>query len=105
MSETKNTERVQLNLRFDGHRDLYEAVKAEAARQNTSINSFVVDALKVALGWEVEERGNHSTRLPLEAILAAAKDELVPMLDTLVQEAIAPLKTDLEELKRGKLVA
>lgn len=105
MNESKTTERVQLNLRLDGHKELYEAVKAEAARQNTSVNSFVVDALKVALGWEVEERGGQSTRLPLEAILAAARDELVPELDVLIQQAIAPLKLELEELKRGKPTA
>ncbi|MBW4597802.1 MAG: hypothetical protein KME46_34085 [Brasilonema angustatum HA4187-MV1] len=105
MSETKSTERIQLNLRFDGHKELYEAVKTEAARQKTSINSFVVDALKAALGWELEESSSQSTRLPLEAILAAARDELVPELDTLVQQAIAPLKVEIEELKRGKPVA
>lgn len=41
--------RIQLNLRLDGYKELYEALKAEAARQNTSVNSFVIKTLRKAL--------------------------------------------------------
>ncbi len=44
------TERLQLNLRMDGQRELYEAVKAEAQRQGVSINQFVLGALRAAVG-------------------------------------------------------
>lgn len=74
-------ERIQLNLRLDGHKDLYDAVKAEAARQNTSVNSFVVNALKVAIGRQVENQSAPS----LETILEAVDSKL----DTLVDSKLA----------------
>ena len=47
-------ERIQLNLRLDGHKDLYEAVKLAASQKDTSVNQFVINALKAALGWDNE---------------------------------------------------
>ena len=47
-------ERIQLNLRLDGHKDLYEAVKLAASQKDTSVNQFVINALKAALGWDHE---------------------------------------------------
>ena len=52
MSDGK--ERIQLNLRLDGHKDLYEAVKLAALQKDTSVNQFVINALKAALGWDNE---------------------------------------------------
>ena len=52
MSDGK--ERIQLNLRLDGHKDLYEAVKLAASQKDTSVNQFVINALKAALGWDNE---------------------------------------------------
>ncbi|MBD1834435.1 hypothetical protein H6F61_17455 [Cyanobacteria bacterium FACHB-472] len=52
MSDGK--ERIQLNLRLDGHKDLYEAVKLAASQKDTSVNQFVINALKAALGQDVE---------------------------------------------------
>jgi len=45
-------ERIQLNLRLDGHKELYEALKVAASDQDTSVNQFVINALKAALGWK-----------------------------------------------------
>ena len=74
-------ERIQLNLRLDGHKDLYEAVKDAAARQNASVNAFVINALKAAVGWEMT---NHTADAPIpnvEAIVEAVKKELDATLD------------------------
>ncbi|BAZ65566.1 hypothetical protein NIES4106_03050 [Fischerella sp. NIES-4106] len=67
-------ERIQLNLRLDGYKELYEAVKAEATKQNTSVNSFVINALKAALGWEAD---NHiqASSIDLEAKIEAILDK------------------------------
>jgi predicted HicB family RNase H-like nuclease len=48
-----------LNLRLDGHRELYDAVKAAAAERNTSVNQFVINTLRAAVGWEVEKHPHH----------------------------------------------
>jgi uncharacterized protein (DUF1778 family) len=52
MSDGK--ERIQLNLRLDGHKDLYEAVKLAASQKDSSVNQFVINALKAALGRDAE---------------------------------------------------
>lgn len=82
-------ERLQLNLRLDGQKELYEAVKDAAARQDTSVNTFVINALKAALGWEMT---NHTTDTPtptLEAILEAVKKELDAILDNKLDAKLA----------------
>lgn len=80
-------ERIQLNLRLDGHKELYEAVKAEAARQNTSVNSFVVSALKRAVGQQVD----NPTALSLETILEAVDTKLDTLVDSKLAERLGKL--------------
>jgi len=87
-------ERIQMNVRLDGHNDLYEAVKLEAARQDTSVNTFVINALKVALGWEDTESPPYSPTPPLEAILEA----LAPRLDKLVEQKVNERLNNVGEL-------
>jgi hypothetical protein len=75
-------ERIQLNLRLDGHKDLYEAVKDAAARQNASVNAFVINALKAAVGWETTNHTTDTSIPNVEAIVEAVKKELDSTLDT-----------------------
>lgn len=84
-------ERVQLNLRLDGQKELYEAVKAEATRQNTSVNSFVINALKAALGWETENQANQVVNPNVEAILDAVDSRLDEIIDKKVNERLERL--------------
>jgi hypothetical protein len=81
-------ERLQLNLRLDGHRELYEAVKAEATRLDTSVNSFVINALKAAVGWQQEQAPDKQTSLSLEAILEAVENRLDKILDKKLEERL-----------------
>jgi hypothetical protein len=84
-------ERLQLNLRLDGYRELYEAVKAEAARQNTSVNSFVINALKSSVGWQQEEPPSNQPSLSLEVILEAVESRLDEILDKKIEEKLGEL--------------
>jgi uncharacterized protein (DUF1778 family) len=87
-SSMSEKERLQLNLRLDGYRELYEAVKAEAARQNTSVNSFVINALKDSVGWQQEEPLFNQSSLSLEVILEALEKRLDDILDKKIEEKL-----------------
>ncbi|WP_341531416.1 hypothetical protein WKK05_37545 (plasmid) [Nostoc sp. UHCC 0302] len=90
-SAMSEKERLQLNLRLDGYRELYEAVKAEAARQNTSVNSFVINALKSSVGWQQEEPSSNQSSLSLEVILEAVEKRLDDILDKKIEEKLRDL--------------
>ncbi|MBD1903739.1 type II toxin-antitoxin system HicB family antitoxin [Trichocoleus sp. DQ-A3] len=70
-------ERIQLNLRLDGHKDLYEAVKVAALEQDTSVNQFVINALKAALGWGDEAAVSPQIATAIESRLAVLESRLV----------------------------
>ncbi len=72
-------ERLQLNLRLDGHKELYEAVKAAAAERDTSVNQFVINALRAALGWEVEDSPSPQKVEALESRLASLEERLAAL--------------------------
>lgn len=88
-------ERLQLNLRLDGHKELYEAVKAAASLQDTSVNQFVINALMSALGWEVEESPSPQKVEALESRLALLEKHLAVVVS--LEERLAAL-----EEQRGK---
>ena len=50
-------ERIQLNLRLDGRRDLLDAIKVAAAREGLSVNAFVIKALEDATATETATTG------------------------------------------------
>jgi len=81
MSDQK--ERIQLNLRLDGHRELYDAVKARAAETNTSVNQFGINALRASLGWE-----------PIESASGLRPDQPTPKTEVL-EERLAALEERL----------
>jgi uncharacterized membrane protein YheB (UPF0754 family) len=95
------TERLQLNLRLDKYRDLYESIKAEAKQQNVSVNQFVVDALKKTLGQETESFGSPEALKELERRLEEKLEEklekklvhrLVDLVDEKIEQVLASKK-------------
>jgi uncharacterized protein (DUF1778 family) len=89
-------ERLQLNLRLDGHKELYEAVKEAAGERDTSVNQFVINALRAALGWEIEESPSPPKVEALEERLASLEERLAIVVS--LEERLAAL-----EEQRGKL--
>lgn len=98
-------ERIQLNLRLDGQRELYDQIKLAATRQGTSINAFVVNALKAALGMPNEESQSQTDASSLETIVERVKSELVATLDGMLAQKLAAVEGQIEELgeRLGKL--
>ena len=93
------TERLQLNLRFDKYKDLYEAIKAEAKQQNISVNQFVVDALKRTLGQKTESISSPEALKELEKRLEERLvHRLVDLVDEKIEQLLAKQETDLGEL-------
>ncbi len=87
-------ERIQLNLRLDGHKELYEAVKAVAASQNTSVNAWVINAMKSALGWSPVESSAKSQIL--EERLAVLEERLALVASLEARLAVLETKTQEE---------
>ncbi len=98
-------ERIQLNLRLDGQRELYDQIKLAATRQGTSINAFVVNAVKAALGIPSEESQSQSNSSSLEAIVERVKSELVATLDGVLAQKLVVVEGQIGELSErlGKL--
>lgn len=92
-------DRLQLNLRLDKHKDLYEAIKAEAKEQNISINQFVVNALKRTLGQETESTLSPEALSELEERLEERLvRRLVEIVDQKIEQALARQESDSGEL-------
>jgi uncharacterized protein (DUF1778 family) len=90
-------ERIQLNLRLDGHKELYEALKVAASDQDTSVNQFVINALKAALGWK-------ATLSPqkvgvLEERLASLEERLAVVVS--LEERLAALEQQPGKLQKS----
>ncbi len=100
-------ERLQLNLRFDKYKDLYESIKAEAKQQNVSVNQFVVDALKKTLGQQTESISSQDALKELERRLEEKLEgkleeklvhRLVDLVDEKIEQVLAEQENDLGEL-------
>jgi uncharacterized protein (DUF1778 family) len=92
-------ERLQLNLRLDGHKELYEAVKAAAAKADTSVNQFVINALRAALGWEVEDSPSSQKVEVLESRLASLEERLAVVVN--LEERLAALEEQPGKLQKS----
>jgi len=64
-----DNDRIQLNLRFDGRRELLDAVKAAAAASNISINEFVMRSLRASLSRPELIHLQSASIAPLDAVL------------------------------------
>ena len=90
------TDRVQLNLRLDGRRDLLETIKEVAAAEGLSVNAWVVKTLEQAASNPTpKSEGTHS---------APPVADIEPLLDTMLDEKLAAKLASFEE-RLGKLRA
>lgn len=89
-------ERIQLNLRLDGHRELLDAVKAEAEAAEISVNAFVIRALQAAIG--------QTPATPVTAISTDMEAAIAPVLDKLLADRLADIKASqasaIEQLRQ-----
>jgi hypothetical protein len=90
------TDRVQLNLRLDGHRDLLETIKKVAAAERLSVNAWVIRTLEQAASNPTPESGG--TR-PTPAVA-----DIEPLLDKMLDSKLAAKLASFEE-RLGKLRA
>jgi hypothetical protein len=90
------TDRVQLNLRLDGHRDLLETIKKVAAAERLSVNAWVIRTLEQAASNPTPESGG--TR-PIPAVA-----DIEPLLDGMLDRKLAAKLASFEE-RLGKLKA
>jgi hypothetical protein len=90
------TDRVQLNLRLDGRRDLLETIKEVAAAEGLSVNAWVVKTLEQAASNPTpKSEGIHP---------APVVEDIEPLLDTMLDEKLAVKLASFEE-RLGKLRA
>lgn len=94
--QTKNSDRVQLNLRLDGRKDLLDAIKEAAKEERTSVNSWVVRVLESALGMEAAN--TVPTGGDLEATVAS-------VLDKLLADKLGNIKSELKAELLGESAA
>ena len=89
------TDRVQLNLRLDGRRDLLETIK-EVAAEGLSVNAWVVKTLEQAASNPTpKSEGTHP---------APPVADIERLLDTMLDEKLATKLSSFEE-RLGKLRA
>jgi len=102
------TDRVQLNLRLDGRRDLLETVKEVAASEGLSVNAWVIKTLECAtadrdailtpdpITTQAQDASKDSILLDIEPVL----DELLDKkLDKLIAGKLANFEERLGKLK------
>jgi hypothetical protein len=90
------TDRVQLNLRLDGRRDLLETIKEVAAAEGLSVNAWVVKTLEEAASNPTpKSEGTHP---------ASPVADIEPLLDTMLDNKLAAKLASFEE-RLGKLRA
>lgn len=89
-------DRVQLNLRLDGRRDLLETIKEVAAAEGLSVNAWVVKTLEQAASNPTpKSEGIHP---------APPVAEIEPLLDKMLDNKLATKLASFEE-RLGKLRA
>jgi hypothetical protein len=90
------TDRVQLNLRLDGRRDLLETIKEVAAAEGLSVNAWVVKTLEQAASNPTpKSEGTHP---------APSVEDIQLLLDTMLDNKLAAKLASFEE-RLGKLRA
>jgi hypothetical protein len=91
-------DRVQLNLRLDGRRDLLETIKEVAAAEGLSVNAWVVKTLEQAASNPIpKSEGTHPHPAPPVA-------DIEPLLDKMLDEKLVTKLLSFEE-RLGKLRA
>jgi alpha-L-fucosidase len=90
------TERVQLNLRLDGRRDLLKTIKEAAAAQGLSVNVWVVKTLEQAASNPTPKSGGTHP--------APSVADIETLLDTMLDKKLAAKLASFEG-RLGKLRA
>jgi hypothetical protein len=90
------TDRVQLNLRLDGRRDLLETIKEVAAAQGLSVNAWVVKTLEQAASNPIPKSEATHPAPPVA--------DIEPLLDKVLDNKLAAKLASFEE-RLGKLRA
>jgi len=89
-------DRVQLNLRLNGRRDLLETIKEVAAAEGLSVNAWVVKTLEQAASNPTpKSEGTHP---------APPVPDIEPWLDRMLDKKLAAKLASFEE-RLGKLRA
>lgn len=88
--------RIQFNIRLDKHPDLHKAIRSKVEEEGICLNDFAIDALKAAMGWEVEESSFPRKVEAIEERLASLEERLAAVVN--LEERLAAL-----EKQRGKL--
>lgn len=95
------TDRVQLNLRLDGRRDLLEAIKEVASAEGLSVNAWVIKTLESAVNSAPEPASQPVPQNPSNPDIESVLDNT---LDTMLDNKIAAKFAEIEE-RLGKLSA
>ena len=90
------TDRVQLNLRLDGRRDLLETIKEVAASEGLSVNAWVVKTLEQAASNPTPKSEGTHPALPIT--------DIESLLDKVLENKLAAKLASFEE-RLGKLRA
>lgn len=80
-------ERVQLNLRFDGRKDLLEAIKEAADDSGLSVNAWAIQAFEAALGLSSASPPKRKTAAVLMPKLESRMEELEQRLARLEESS------------------
>ena len=89
-------DRVQLNLRLDGRRDLLDTIKEVAAAEGLSVNAWVVKTLEQASSNPTPKSEGTHPALPVA--------DIEPLLDKMLDNKLATKLASFEE-RLGKLRA
>jgi hypothetical protein len=94
------TDRVQLNLRLDGKRELLETIKEVAAAAGLSVNAWVIRTLEQATNTPNSAPTVQTQEIPR----ASTVSDIELLLDTMLDNKLATKLASFEE-RLGKLRA
>jgi hypothetical protein len=98
------TDRVQLNLRLDGRRDLLETIKEVASAEGLSVNAWVVKTLEQAANSPTSAPTAKSEPIPAAPAIPDIEPVLDKLLDSKLDTLLAAKFAGIEE-RLGKLKA
>lgn len=98
------TDRLQLNLRLDGRRDLLESIKEIAGAQGLSLNTYVIKLLEQAARNETPAPAAVTKNSQISDIEPIVVKMLDNKLDTILDNKLVAKLAAIEE-RLGKLSA
>ena len=98
------TDRVQLNLRLDGRRDLLETIKEVAAAEGLSVNAWVLKTLEQVANTPHSAPTEQAQEIPTASTVSDLEPVLDTLLDSKLDSLLAAKMANFEE-RLGKLRA